>query len=218
LILEFLEGKRNIKKIFNFFSALRKIKNISDRINSNPEEFQKIYQILNENILYGRKTSFIKNVINEYAKKYKKRIDERVLRPIKDSHSEGKYTTILSCSYEYGISAVLRESGYFDAFDRIIANKLKENDGYVIGFENEVYGRKQKIMKEEFVEKMGFDEKDIIYLGDSYIDEPIAEILPNGNFVVPFLADENYKEKMSLKYKAFVPKDENDLIKYLKSK
>jgi len=218
LIMEFLKGEKNIGEIFNLFRGLREIKNISDKINGDPEEFQRIYDILNENILCGRKTSFIKNVIDEYAKKYKKMIDERVLRPIKNSHLEGKYTAILSCSYEYGIKSVLRESGYEDVFDDIIANKLLENSGHLIGFVNEVYGRKQNIIKEEFLYKKNLREKDIIYLGDSYIDEPIAEILPKGNFIVPFLADEDYKEKMSAKYGAFVPESEDDLIKYLKNK
>jgi hypothetical protein len=41
-------------------------------------------------------------------------------------------------------------------------------------------------------------------------------MLPRGHFIVPFLAPDDFREKMATKYGAFAPVTPNDLAAYLR--
>jgi phosphoglycolate phosphatase-like HAD superfamily hydrolase len=168
--------------------------------------------------LRGQSAEYINRIVDEFASQTSGLVDERILRPIKDVHLQGKFTGILSVAYERIIKRSLEEAGYPDVFDDIVANTLQTDGDKVIGLTLEIYERKPEVLRTEFFEKGGLRENDTLYLGDSEDDEPIAEILIPGNFIVPFLATDEFKQRVSSKHKAFVPENEEDLLKYLKSR
>ena len=121
-------------------------------------------------------------------------------------------------SYDYSIRKILEEAGYLDIFEDIVANTMETEGDKAIGLTLGIYGRKAEVLRTEFFDKRGFGENDTLYLGDSRDDEPVAEILATGNFIVPFLAPDQFKQEMASKHKAFVPESEEDLLKYLQKK
>lgn len=177
-----------------------------------------VYEPFNENILRGRPVSFVNGVIDEYARESRDKVDDRVVRPIQTVHEDGKSTGILSVSYNYSIRRILEETGYSGVFDDIVAHTLETDGDRVVGLTLGIYERKPEVLRTEFFGKRGLRENDTIYLGDSEDDEPIAEILASGNFVVPFFASDEFKQRLASRYKAFVPESEDDLLKYLNSK
>jgi phosphoserine phosphatase len=177
-----------------------------------------VYEPFNENVLKGRPVSFVNKVIDKYARESADKLDERVIRPIQSVHREGKRTAILSVSYDYSIRRILEKAGYPYVFDDIVANTLQTDGNRVVGLTLEIYERKPEVLKTEFFEKRGLREDDTLYLGDSEDDESIAEILVPGNFIVPFFASDEFKQRLASKHKAFVPESEEDLLKYLQSK
>ena len=176
---------------------------------------REVYEPFNENVLRGRAVNFVNGVIDEYARESADKVDERVLKPIQTVHKDGKSTAILSVSYDYSIRRILDEAGYPGVFDDIVANTLKTDGDRVIGLTLEIYKRKPAMLRTKFFERKGFRENDTLYLGDSEDDEPIAEILVPGNFIVSFLALDDFKERLASKHKAFIPENEEDLLKYL---
>lgn len=177
-----------------------------------------VYEPFNENVLKGRPVSFVNGVIDEYAIESKDKVDGRVVRPVKTVHKDGKSTGILSVSYDYSIRRILEEAGYSGVFDDIVANTLETDGDRVVGLTLGIYERKPEFLRTEFFGGRGLRENDTIYLGDSEDDEPIAEILTPGNFVVPFFANDEFKQRLASKNKAFVPESEADLLKYLQSR
>lgn len=105
-----------------------------------------------------------------------------------------------------------------EVFDKIVANELETENGKAVGFTLNIYGEKAEVMEREFFEEEGLREDTTLYVGDSEDDEPIADILVPGNFIVSFFASDDFKERMSSKHKAFVPKSEEDLRKYIDSR
>jgi len=179
------------------------------------KNLQDIYNIFNEGVLKDKSVEYITDIIDEYAKEFVKKLDDRVLRPIQAVHKEGVLTGILSASFDYSIEKVLEEAGYSQIFDDIVSNDLLVNDGKVLGITLDIYEKKVQFLQSEFFEKRGLRENNTLYLGDTKDDEPIAELLVPGNFIVPFLAPDEFKEKMASKYKAFAPETEQDLLRYL---
>jgi len=179
---------------------------------------QEVYEPFNESVLKGRPVAFVERVIDRFARESADKADKRVLRPIRKAHENGKFTGILSGSYDYSIKRILEESGFSDVFDVVVANTLQTNGNEAVCLTFRIYGRKTEVLIEEFFKKRGFRENNTVYLGDSKDDEQIAEILTPGNFIVPFLARDEFKQRMASKYKAFVPESEEDLMKYLQSR
>lgn len=177
-----------------------------------------VYEPFNEGVLKGIPVDFLKAIINKYARYERNEVDDRVMRPMQTVHRDGKGTGILSVSFDYSIRKILEESGYADVIDDIVANTLETDGNNVVGLTLDIYGKKPEVMRREFFENRGLREDDTLYLGDSEDDEPIAEMIDRGSFIVPFFALDEFKQMMASKHKAFVPKSEEDLLKYLQSK
>ncbi len=182
------------------------------------KHLQDIYDIFNDGVLKGKSVKYITDIIDGFAKEFAKKLDNRVLRPIQAVHKEGASTGILSASFDYSISKTLNEAGYAEVFDDIVSNKLLVNDGKVLGITLDIYEKKAEFLQSEFFEKRGLRENDTLYLGDTIDDEPIAELLAPGNFIVPFFAPDEFKERLASKHKAFVPETEQDLLRYLRDR
>lgn len=174
-----------------------------------------VYEPFNEYVIRGMEPEFVNGVIDGFARRNASRVDERVLRPIKTVHDEGARTGILSVSYERTIKEVLKGAGYNEVFNEIAANRLLTENGKAAGFTLDIYGIKGIVFQRRFLGE-NLRGQGVAYLGDTEDDEPVAEILPRGGFIVPFMAKPEFRERMTKTYGAFAPRDEPDLLNYLK--
>ena len=167
-----------------------------------------------ERILNGMPVHLIHRSVKEYANRRQTwdKLEYRVLRPVDERHRAGKTTGILSVGYRYGIQMILKATGYDGCFDFYEANLLKERGGRAIAIELNIYKNKPQLLL-KLLRDRNIDSRKVIYLGDSEDDAGCFEIV--GHPVVAFLAPEELKERYAQKYKAFVPRDEEDLAKYL---
>jgi phosphoglycolate phosphatase-like HAD superfamily hydrolase len=183
----------------------------NSEVNSVPE----LFKIYNKKIVNGTPVSIIRSSIDEYATQQyvQSALDHRILRSIKECHTSGKPTGILSAGYKYGIERILTVAGYHKFFDFYEADSLEEADGKAIKFRLDIYNKKAnqllKLLRERSIEATK-----VAYLGDSEDDEGCFEIV--GYPVLALLAPEELKDIYAEKYKAFVPEDETDLVNYLK--
>ncbi|MEM5826286.1 MAG: haloacid dehalogenase-like hydrolase [Candidatus Aenigmatarchaeota archaeon] len=218
--IKVINSGRKIMKKYKEYNKTRARKDIeaNEKIKRMKEIANEIYEIFNSNILIGRTEEFVDRVIENYAKRNKDRIDRRVLNPIRNAHSKGKGTFIISGSYQKCIKRILDLSNYISAFDEIIGTKIREYCGIVTNVDEASRKRKRDLFIQKFFNELGLRENDIIYLGDCEFDLEIGEMLPEGNFIVPFLATDEFKELASRYCKAFVPESESDLAMYLEAK
>jgi phosphoglycolate phosphatase-like HAD superfamily hydrolase len=182
--------------------------------NNDYDFIRELFRIYNERIIEGVPVSLIHRSIEKYARKRRTQssLDHRVLRPIKECHSDGKTTGIFSAGYGHGIARILAVAGYDSHFDFIEADVLRENGGKAISFGLNIYKRKPPLLQRLLKEKT-IDAGRVAYIGDSEDDEGCFEMV--GYPVVAFLAPDELKERFARKYKAFVPSDEKDLANYL---
>ncbi|MCK4723928.1 MAG: hypothetical protein KAT75_11510, partial [Dehalococcoidia bacterium] len=82
-----------------------------------------------------------------------------------------------------------------------------------IEFELNIYKNKPRLLL-ELLRGRNMDESRVAYVGDSEDDEGCFEIV--GYPVLALLAPDELKDRYAQKYKAFVPKDETDLMNYFK--
>ncbi len=208
----------NISKIYDLFK-LFKIKKDLQKKTKQYEQGQlhiwDVYKIFNKEVINGQPIELIENTILYYAKSASNKVDKRILDCIEKYHNKGIVTAILSCGYDKSINAILEYSGYNNLFDRIIANTITSKDDKAEEFTLNVYEEKDKIIRQEFLDK--YKPEEIIYIGDTDDDELAAKILPKGNYIVSFMAEYEYKQRMKEQYSAFVPKTEEDLEMYLES-
>lgn len=147
-------------------------------------------------------------------------VDMRVLGTIHEMHNSLRVATgILSAAYERRITLTLSSTKYTGAFDSIIANTLnRDRKGMTLGFTSGTRDGKYDAMQTEFMRKRCLSGSEILYIGGEPGDEHMAELLPRGNFIVPFMAPDGVKDHMSEKYGAFVPEDEPKLLFYMRGK
>ncbi len=204
-LLSFLKAKTAIESKLNEY----------EKGNCHPSE---IYKFFNEYFLKGQDPAFVMHVLDEFARDSKELVDLKLLIPIYSAHLAGKGTAILSVACNYTIQAVLNNIGFKNLFDDIIANTMQIENGKLTGFTQNIYGEKQDIVINEFFQKQGFRDNELIYIGDSKDDEPVAEILAPGHFVVSFMASDEFKQHMASTYQAVVPENKNDLYNVLRKR
>jgi len=175
-----------------------------------------MFRIYNEKIVKGLPVSFLHRAVERYAtrKEGPGRLDYRVLRTVSECHQDGWLTGILSAGFRYGIQRILENVDCRRCFDFCEANVLKEEEGKALGFDLDIYRNKPQHLQ-RLLRERNIDERRVVYLGDSEDDAGCFEIA--GHPVVAFLAPEGMKEKYAREYGAFVPRDEEDLLKYLRS-
>ncbi len=178
------------------------------------EELNSIY---NRRFICGQKTETVEKVIERYAQKCAKNVDQRVLGAIKETRWQDEVVAILSASIDVSIRKMLEILDAGELFDTIIANQLISEGEVVLGVTSRIYGSKREEM-EKFARENHIQLDNIVYMGDCEDDAAIAPILKRGSFIVSFMAEERFKEEMARKHGAFVPKDERDLTKYLRLK
>ncbi|MFH1087168.1 MAG: HAD family hydrolase [Chloroflexota bacterium] len=172
-------------------------------------------RIYNESVVGGMPVSLIHRATGRYAGRQETQsgLEHRLLRPVSTCHDTGKTTGILSSGYGYGIRSILQAAGYSRAFDFCEANDFKERDGKAIGLDLIIYRNKSSVLLGLLRDK-NINEKMLVYIGDSEDDAGCLEIA--GHPVVAFLTPDGLKQKFAREYRAFVPRDETDLARYLR--
>ena len=77
-----------------------------------------------------------------------------------------------------------------------------------------IYENKAELLL-KILKDRDLDPKKTAYLGDAMEDAGCFEVI--GHPIVSFLTPEVLKQKFAQEYKAFIPKDEADLARYLKN-
>jgi len=202
-LLKLLAAKKTTERMLReFHQRKRRLKEVYEPFNS---------------AIKGVTFDYIEGIADGFARDTVENLDERVIVPIKNMHEKGKKTGILSVGYKRIIEKTLEQVGYSDVFDKIFANTLLGYDGKAVGFSLDVYEEKARYIMSRFLD-IHTREGDILYIGDSSDDMPVAQMLPKGNFIVPFLAPYEFKEEMARKYGAFVPESQKDLERYFKAR
>ena len=170
--------------------------------------------VFNRMVVSGLSASVAQASFDRYAKSAdtQSSLDLRLLRVVKECHEAGKTTGILSAGYRYGIEGVLTVAGYRQCFDFCEADEFRCEHGSVVEFGLNIYGNKSKLLPRLLAE-WHLDAPHVAYVGDSEDDEGCFEMV--GHPVVAFLAPDDFKDKCSRRYGAFVPGSEDSLKEYL---
>jgi phosphoserine phosphatase len=204
-LVRLLKTKRELEILNNMRSH-----NVeSDRVNE-------IFQVYNEKVIKGVPVSLVHRSVQKYSRRpeVQDKLVHRALRPIAELHLEGVATGILSAGYGYGIRMILKYAGYNHCFDFYEANPLAESTGKAVGFALNIYRNKAEVLLRLLKEK-NLDAATAAYVGDSLDDTGCFEAV--GHPIVSFLSPAGLKEQFTRKFGAFIPKDEADLSRYLRS-
>ncbi len=123
---------------------------------------------------------------------------------------------ILSAGSSDFIGAVLPQGYVIPKW--VVANSISRNgDGSV--FDLSVYGNKPERLRRDFFGPLAFNPAKTVYMGDNEGEEPAFKYVleMGGKVAVPFYATDDFKQHAATKYRAFVPKNEQDLAKFLHS-
>ncbi len=180
--------------------------------------------------LKGEDPDYINGIVDRFARETVNKIDHRVLRPIAIMRNGGGYeSAIVSVANRRVIEKTLRAAGgQHVAFGYIVANSMITNNGKVERLTLDIYGEKPEVIDRFFFAgplnisgkrlESRFRPDNTFYLGDDPKDDgPVADLLPRGHFIVPFLASDAVKQLFAERHNAFVPKDEHDMEKYLRA-
>ena len=173
-----------------------------------------MFSVFNRMVVSGLPTSVVQASFERYANnaETQSRLDLRLLRLARDFHEAGKTTGILSAGYRQGIEKVLRVAGYRQYFDFCEADEFRTEDGRVLEFGLNIYRNKPKLLQRLLAERH-LEAGSTAYVGDSEDDEGCFEIV--GYPLVAFFAPDEFKDKCSRKYGAFVPDSESSLRDHL---
>jgi phosphoserine phosphatase len=179
------------------------------------EYVDRIFRIYNSRIVRDFPLKLVHRLIDEYAAmpEIQEQLDHSVLRPVAKCRRDGKTTGILSAGCRYGIEAILNNAGYGTSFDFYTADEIEHNNGRMVGFGLSIYGNKRAFLL-DLLQERNIAPETVAYMGDTDDDAACFDIV--GYPVVPFLAPDEAKERFARDYKAFVPEDEADLLRYLR--
>jgi len=183
-----------------------------------------VYERFNSHVLCGKSYKLVRSAVDQFVDQCIRRgdIDRGILHSIRLAHERGIKTGILSTSVGFAIYRTLVRVNFADTFDAIEANSLvthlSDGEQKVEGCTINIYNQKPEILEERFLKPYHLREKDVIYFGDSNDDIGVAEMLPVGNFIVPFFATDAFRQYAGQGYGAFVPDTKEDLDGYLKAR
>jgi len=182
---------------------------------------QEVYEPFNKRVLRGKDYKFVSNVIDQFVDECIKKddVDKRILHSICLAHRHGIKTGILSTSNDAAIHRTLIRSDFEHLFDAIESNSLItryiKGEQKVVGYTFDINNRKPEFLENRFLRPHNLREKDVIYFGDSDDDIGIADMLPAGNFIVPFFATDEFRQYAAQGFDAFIPDTKEDLDCYL---
>ncbi len=198
--------------------AKRQLKGLVRGYNAGELAITAVYDAFNARVLRGMPVDVFTGAVGRYSDSHSC-IDQRFMLPVIRAAREGKQAGILSAAYHGGIESVLKKVMLLEYFGKIVAHRVEfDEDGKILGFTTDIYGRKAQVLEDEFFRKSSMRPETTLYAGDTDEDAPIAEILPQGNFIVPFLATDDFKQKMASKHRAFVPENAGQLERFLQTR
>lgn len=183
-----------------------------------------VYERFNTHVLRGKSYKLVSRAIDQFIDQCIGRgdLDRRILLSIRSAHERGITTGILSTSIGFAICRTLARVNFADAFDAIEANTLvaegSDGEQTVEGCTLNIYSQKPEILEERFLKPHHLRERDVIYFGDSSDDIGVAEMLPSGNFIVPFFATDVFRQYAARRFGAFAPDTKEDLDGYLSAR
>jgi phosphoglycolate phosphatase-like HAD superfamily hydrolase len=174
-----------------------------------------MFRIYNKHIVNGAPLAQVHRSIERYARSpaTQQALDRRLLRAVGECSQSGKTTGVLSAGNALGIDMTLAAGGFRSHFDFCEAGQLRHSGGKAIAFELTIYRKKPEYLL-RLLEERRLQPASTAYVGDSEDDEGCFQIV--GYPVVAFLAPDDMKEAFASRYNAFVPKDEQELSKYLR--
>ena len=208
----------NPLRALRLLRAKNKLETINARRGQYPatERIMEMFRIYNEGIIKGVSAALIQRIIQNYARRpdVQGKVVKSMLRPVVERRKAGLITGILSSGYKYGIETILQTAGYHDCFDFYEANILGVASGKATGFKLDIYTNKAEVFLKILKEKR-LEADQAAYVGDSLYDAGCFELA--GYPIVSSLTPKELKEKFARQYRAFIPKDEADLRRYLNS-
>jgi len=211
-----LSHTAEIRRLLSARNTLKKAKREFER---GEVSYKELVRAFNDFVIGGMHVSYVDNPVESYCQESAGLVDHNLLQPVQKAHDRGKKTAFLSSSYDKSIKRILELAEYADAFDVIVANSLVTDGDTIVGFTTNIYGKKAEVVQERFFRRNvlgeGLNERNTLYIGDSQDDEPVAEILAPGNFIVSLMATDEYREHMARKYKAQTPENREDVERLL---
>jgi phosphoserine phosphatase len=168
----------------------------------------------NDKMLRGVPVSLIHRSMERYARQRETldKLDYHLLRVVEKCHQEGITTGVFSAGLKYGIESILGAAGYYNSFDIYTADSIEEDNGKAVRYGLTIYRRKPEVLLKLLGER-NIPAHEVAYIGDSEDDTGCFEMV--GYPVVSFLAPDELKERYARQYGAFVPEDEDDLLRFL---
>ena len=205
-------------KFASLLKANRELDTLNTRRNQNLESegVLDIFRVYNKKVINGAPMCVILHSVEKYSKRsqVQGKLVYKALRPIVECHRAGTVTGILSAGYDYGIKMILKSAGYKDVFDFYEANTMAEIDTRVAGFTLDIFKNKVEVLL-KLLKKKNLVTNEVAYMGDSLDDAGCFEAVAYP--IVSFLTPEEVKDQFAREYKAFIPRDEAELSKYLRS-
>lgn len=200
--------------------ALVELKGLAAAYKRGEVGYDEIYRAFNGRVLSGIPQEVVETYVSEYAAKpeTQAKVDDRLLRPIREVCREGAKCDIISTGYNYGIRQILgKHTDWFFQFGGT-ANYL-EQAGTGSRFNLDIYTPDDKRnVFELYVGNSCTSPRDILFMGDNQTDEPCMGHLRNlgGHVAVPFFADEAFKQRITQEFGAFAPESESDFLNFLR--
>lgn len=210
-----------LRDILQLHLAKREIAKQLKAYSSGKQSLQNVYKSFSRRVLRGKDYEFVSNVIDQYVSECveNNNVDTRILRTIHLARKCGIKAGILSVSIRHVICRALIQLNLGDLFETIVSNyfvtRIIDDELKILGCSFDIYNRKPEYLENRFLKPYQLRDKDVIYFGDSEDDLGIAEMLPKGNFIVPFFATDTFRQYAAAKFGAFVPDTEKDLIQHI---
>jgi phosphoserine phosphatase len=196
--------------------ALDAIHDEDSHIKGDFDKVRTTIDIYNAKMLKGVSVSLINRSMERYALQQETldKLDYRLLRVVEKCHRGGMTTGVFSAGLKYGIEAILGVAGYFNSFDLYVADSIEEDNGRAVRYGLTIYNRKPEVLL-NLLRERNVSVSEVAYIGDSEDDAGCFEIA--GYPIVSFLAPDELKDKYASNYNAFVPENEDDLLRFLTS-
>lgn len=205
-----VKGLLNLKPIIDI---KRKLSRHHD--NEHPQLPSELQDAINSRLMRGMALELLKKGTDAFAQDalHKGEVDKRVLRWMFSFMAGNAVTAILADSCDYAVKHTIEMANESASVQLVLANKLRAKEDIVLEIHG-LHGSKEEIFEKEFFGKRKLSGEDVLYAGGLEGDIDIANLLPRGNFIVPFFATEEFKRMMYLDHGAFVPEYERDVQRH----
>lgn len=172
---------------------------------------EEIVNLMNQVLVRGLPNEVLNRYIPNYATEARKRLDQKLLRPLKRVREEhGVLLGIISSGCDVAIKETLAADGY--QFDFVRANYFQRDGDTLRAFKLEIFDNKLEVLKVALLErKIKLD--NVMYIGDDWQDH---ECLQAVRFpIISFLARAEVRADFQRTLNAFVPNTEEEFERCL---